>query len=242
MLVEDVLRLAARRDACFLINHRSGRSALRLDGRSVLNQDGIACPRYEILRPLRRQRIDRDAFADTSWTVTTAAAFTSAWKAEIDELIASTSTETMHLVTGLLLPIWDALPDELAQVVRVVDDAGQSLLGRQIPTLAIPELAKRFGFDAPLIDADDLVRAVLDGGRIMPVRAGHPLRRRIAAARAHGLRAGALAGAEGTGLLRRDHPLPDQTLRARAARIEDRGRAGILRSARRSTSRPLSPS
>ena len=160
MLVEDVLRLAERRDACFLINHRSGRCALRLDGRSVLNEDGIACPRYEILRPLRRERIDRDAFADTHWTVTTAAVFTSAWAAEVDELVASTSTEAMHLVTGLLLPIWDALPDELAQVVRVVDDAGQSLLGRQIPTLALPGLAKRFGFDAPVIGSEDLVRAV----------------------------------------------------------------------------------
>ena len=169
------LRLAARRDACFLINERSGRGALRLDGRSLLNEDGIACPRYEILRPLRRQRIDRDAFADTRWTVTTAAAFTTAWGAEVDELVASTSTETMHLVTGLLLPIWDALPDELAQVVRVVDDAGQSLLGRQIPALALPELAQRFGFDAPVIGSEDVVRAVLDGGRIMPVRAGQPL-------------------------------------------------------------------
>ncbi len=175
MLVEDVLRLAERRDACFLINHQSGRCALRLDGRSVLNEDGIACPRYEILRPLRRQRMDRDAFADTRWTITTAGIFTSAWQAEVDDLVASTSTETMHLVTGLLLPIWDALPDELAQVVRVVDDGGQSLLGRQVPTLALPELASRFGFDAAVIGSEDLVRAVLDGGRAMPVRAGQPL-------------------------------------------------------------------
>ena len=175
MPVEDALRFAARRDACFLINERSGRGALRLDGRSLLNEDGIACPRYEILRPLRRQRIDRDAFADTRWKVTTAAAFTTAWGAEVDELVASTSIETMHLLTGLLLPIWDALPDELAQVVRVVDDAGQSLLGRQIPALALPELAQRFGFDAPVIGSEDLVRAVLDSGRIMAVRAGHAL-------------------------------------------------------------------
>ena len=40
MPVEDALRLAERRDACFLINERSGRGALRLDGRSVLNEDG----------------------------------------------------------------------------------------------------------------------------------------------------------------------------------------------------------
>lgn len=173
--LDDVMDLARRKDARFLVNEQSGRSALRLDGRSVLSEDGTLCPRYEIVRPLRRQRLDRDAFADTRWTIATADRFASAWTAEVDELIASTSTETMHLVTGLLLPIWDALPDELAQVVRVVDETGQSLLGRQIPALALAELGRRFGFDAPVVAPDDLVRTVLEDGRTVPVGNGGKL-------------------------------------------------------------------
>ena len=81
----------------------------------------------------------------------------------------------MHLVTGLLLPIWDALPDELAQVVRVVDETGQSLLGRQIPALGLAELGRRFGFDAPVVAPDDLVRAVLEHGRTVAVGGGGKL-------------------------------------------------------------------
>ena len=57
----------------------------------------------------------------------------------------------------------------------MVDETGQSLLGRHIPALALAELGRRFGFDAPVVAPDDLVRAVLEDGRTVPVGNGGKL-------------------------------------------------------------------
>jgi hypothetical protein len=72
----------------------------------------------------------------------------------------------MHLATGLLLPIWDALPDDHVQVVRVVDEKGRSLLGRPVPAAAVSELGRRFGLDlGNAVPVTALVSGVLETGR-----------------------------------------------------------------------------
>ena len=153
-----------------LVNVRSGRAAVRRDGRSLLTEDGQLQRRYELVRPMKREHVAAERFVETSWTEASPQAFERAWQDEMDEALASTSTETLYLATGLLLPIWNVLPDDHVQVLRIVDQAGRSLLGREVPALALPELGRRLGLDLDrALDPRLLASAVLDTGRPCPL-------------------------------------------------------------------------
>lgn len=153
-----------------LVNARSGRAAVRLDGRSLLTEDGQLQRRYELVRPMKREHVAAERFAETSWTEADPQAFERAWQDEMDEALASTSTETLYLATGLLLPIWNVLPDDHVQVLRIVNQGGRSLLGREVPALALPELGRRLGLDLDrALDPKLLASAVLDTGRSCPL-------------------------------------------------------------------------
>ena len=60
-----------------------------------------------------------------------------AWRAEVHEAETTLRRETLHLATGLLLPVWDKLPDDHVQVIRIAADDGRSLLGREIPSASL---------------------------------------------------------------------------------------------------------
>lgn len=55
-----------------------------------------------------------DRLGETSWEPVSDSVFADAWRAEMREAEATRRRETLHLATGLLLPVWDELPDELA--------------------------------------------------------------------------------------------------------------------------------
>ena len=130
--------------------------------------------------------------------------------------------ETLHLATGLLLPVWDKLPDEQVQVIRIAADDGRSLLGREIPAASLAELGAKLGLDVSLdLPPDELAATVLRTGKPLPFRGvedAHPealAGQRQPAPRACRLRARAPLLVQGAGLFHRDHPLPDPAVRAR---------------------------
>ncbi len=84
---------------------------------------------------------------------------------------ATLRREALHLATGLLLPVWDKLPDEQVQVIRIAADDGRSLLGREIPAASLAGLAAKLGLDVPLeIAPDELAATVLRTGKPLPLR------------------------------------------------------------------------
>lgn len=177
MRLEAVLKLSvSRSDGQLLVNQRSGRAALRVNGRSLMSEEGVPLLRYELIRPLKREHLARDRLGETSWELASAEAFSRAWDAEVEEAMATLRRETLHLATGLLLPVWDKLPDDLVQVLRIVDAEGRSLLGREIPALALAELGTRLGLDLePALNPQEIASAVLGTGCSLPLKAGGPL-------------------------------------------------------------------
>ena len=68
------------------------------------------------------------------------------WDAEIAGL-PSHRESRFWLVAGLLLPIWDCLPDESMRVRRLVADDGKHLIGRVLGPAEVSEFRTALGLD-----------------------------------------------------------------------------------------------
>ena len=175
--LERLLQLrAARSGAVPMINGRSGKAALRVPARSLLSEDGMPIPRFELIRPTKREYLPCDRFAETHWEAAGETAFAQAWAEEVREAEASLRRETIHLAAGLLLPVWDKLPHEHVQVIRIAADDGRTVLGREIPVASLAELGARLGFDAAAaVPPDEMAEAVLRTGKAIPFDGPEPL-------------------------------------------------------------------
>jgi hypothetical protein len=136
-----------------------------------MSEEGLPLARYELLRPLKREHLLCDRMQETSWEIASDEDFGAAWTAEVAEAETSLRRETLHLATGLLLPIWDKLPDDHVQIIRLAASDGSSLLGREIPALCLSELGAKLGLDFKLeIAPQELAGTVLASGKSQPFR------------------------------------------------------------------------
>ncbi|MCQ4062616.1 methylase, partial [Klebsiella pneumoniae] len=69
------------------------------------------------------------------------------WTQEAEVLRQKVDTETLRLATGLLLPIWSALPSDHLAVNRIVDGEGRSWLGRLVFDDHVLRLFSALGID-----------------------------------------------------------------------------------------------
>jgi len=117
--------------AKLLINERSGRATVQIPTTSVMLDDGEIERRVRLIRPMEAMNIPVRAMGETHWVAAARTAFASAWKAELAEVPDFTKS-TLHMVTGLLLPIWKRLPHESSRVHRLQTDAGERIIGRRV--------------------------------------------------------------------------------------------------------------
>jgi predicted RNA methylase len=129
--MEAALDLAAAREGALVINARSGRAAVRLRARSLFDDDGAVHRRIRLQRPLEKMHMLESDYLTSHWQTVGAESFTAAWKAELADL-PEFECSTMHVVTGLLLPIWRRLPKESSRVYRLQTDAGERVIGRKV--------------------------------------------------------------------------------------------------------------
>ena len=67
----------------------------------------------------------------TLWREADRDTFARAWEAELAQVPEFTDSE-IHIVAGLLLPIWKRLPNESSRVYRLQTDAGERIIGRRV--------------------------------------------------------------------------------------------------------------
>jgi hypothetical protein len=172
MSLERLLEIdVSRPDALPMLNARSGKAALRTRARSLMSEEGLPIARYELIRPVKREHLPCDRLDETSWEPATDKAFAEAWRAEVHEAETTLRRETLHLATGLLLPVWDKLPDDYVQVIRIAAGDGRSLLGREIPSVSLAALGEKLGLDVSLdVPLDELAATVLRTGKPLPFR------------------------------------------------------------------------
>jgi len=142
-----------------LLNGRSGKVAFKVPSYSFTEDDGSVIRTYELIRPAGVSRITDDRLAESHWAAVDDESFEQLWKSEVEEALASLEVETIHLATGLLLPVWNKLPGGSMRVWRVTDREGGSFLGRIIAPRAVDSLAKSLGLSVTIDIAPDQVIA-----------------------------------------------------------------------------------
>ncbi|PKP67919.1 MAG: methylase [Alphaproteobacteria bacterium HGW-Alphaproteobacteria-8] len=159
--------------ARLLVNSRSGRAAVQVSATSLMLDDGTIQPRLRLIRPTEASTVPARMMEDTHWLEADCAAFTAAWTAELAD-VPEFSESTLHIVAGLLLPIWKQLPQDETRVYRLQTDDGQRIIGRRVsPAWVATTLAN----DAPQLTAAQVHALVLEGKTVVRLAEGMELHR-----------------------------------------------------------------
>jgi predicted RNA methylase len=159
--------------ARLLINERSGRAAVQIPTTSIMLDDGEIERRVRLIRPMEAHNIPIKMMDETHWVQAERIAFTAAWDAEAAE-VPEYVDSTIHVVSGLLLPIWKRLPNESTRVYRLQADDGERIVGRRVSPAWV---AGALATGASTLTPDDAFMALMDGKTILDLTEGLQLRR-----------------------------------------------------------------
>ncbi|WLE00492.1 strawberry notch family protein (plasmid) [Agrobacterium leguminum] len=178
MLLADALKLAARHPhAVLMINGKFGRPAVQVPTRSVMLDDGSIQPRVALIRPMEEIRFEMRQLEETNWEATDEQSFSTAWEEEVASLPEFT-VSTMHVVSGLLLPIWKLLPQDYCRVYRLQTDEGERIVGRLVSPDGLTRLCRNFGLDqTEVVTAAEVWQSLLGGSSVVALAGNMTLRR-----------------------------------------------------------------
>jgi hypothetical protein len=169
----EALERADDARAVLLVNGQSRRAAVQVPAPSLMLDDGTVERRVRLLRPMERTAILLSDLAHTHWREADRVDFARAWEAEIATVPEFTDSR-LHIVTGLLLPIWKRLPNDSMRVYRLQSDAGERIIGRLVTPAWVAQAADA---DVPTLGPADAFTAVLDGRTVLQLQDGLELRR-----------------------------------------------------------------
>jgi predicted RNA methylase len=159
--------------ARLLVNSQSRRAAVQVPAPGLMLDDGEVERRVRLLRPMERTAISFATMPHTHWQDADRAEFVHAWETEIAALPEFTDS-SLHIVTGLLLPIWKRLPNDSMRVYRLQTDDGERIIGRLVSPAWVAQATQ---VDMPTLSPADAFVAVLDGRTVLQLQDGLELRR-----------------------------------------------------------------
>lgn len=173
--IRDDLVACANGDprTALLVNAQSGRAAVRVPTTSVMRDDGSVERRVRLIRPMEHLAVAREEMPRTHWEAVDREQFARAWESELAQVPEFTDS-TIHIVSGLLLPIWKRLPTDSPRVYRLQTDSGERIVGRKV-TAAWAASATEIG--AVTLSPDDALAALIEGRTVLELAEGHQLRR-----------------------------------------------------------------
>jgi len=160
--------------AMLLVNERSGRAAVQIPATSVMLDDGEIERRVRLIRPMEAHNVPVRMMGETHWVEADLQTFGATWNAELAEVPELTDS-TLHMVTGLLLPIWKRLPQDSTRVYRLQTDDGERIIGRRVSPAWAAD-ASVSGVPAGLTP-DAAYAALMEGRTILELAEGLQLRR-----------------------------------------------------------------
>ncbi|MET4036377.1 MULTISPECIES: strawberry notch-like NTP hydrolase domain-containing protein [unclassified Bradyrhizobium] len=171
--LDDALGRLSDRAAVRLINERSGRAAVQIPAPSFMLDDGEIERRVRLIRPMEQHSIPLNMMVESHWVEADRERFAAAWLAELADVPEFTES-TIHIVAGLLLPIWKRLPNESTRVYRLQTDTGERVIGRKVSTTWV---ANALAADAPTLTPDAAFAALMEGRTVLELAEGLQLRR-----------------------------------------------------------------
>ena len=171
--MDRALGLASEPGGKLLHNTKSKRAAVQVSAPSVTLEDGTVERRVRLVRPMDVATVSASFLEDSNWEPVDATDFVRSWKAELDQ-VPEYSEQELHIVTGLLLPIWKRLPSDHVKVYRLKTDNGEKIVGRVVSPAWMAEIAE---LPSKTISPVDAYTALLDGKVWVALQDGLKLRR-----------------------------------------------------------------
>ncbi|HEY8248560.1 MAG TPA: strawberry notch family protein [Hyphomicrobium sp.] len=174
MTLEDALAHLDDSSAKLLVNAKSGRAAVQVPAPSLMLDDGEIERRVRLIRPMEHHHASLKMMAESHWDEVDRSAFAAAWRREVLET-PPFAESTIHIVAGLLLPVWKRLPNESTRVYRLQTDEGERIIGRRVSPAWAANATATTG--AAKLSAEDAHAALIDGQTIIDLAEGLQLRR-----------------------------------------------------------------
>lgn len=142
--------------------------AVEATGSYDQDQYGVIDQKFRMVGPMGIDYKNASELKSDNWTTLTKDDAEREWN-EMVEKSPPFSQEKKHLLTGVLLPVWDRLPENTNQVVRLLTDDGEQILGRVIPAAQVSKVLGKLGVhvDAPKLSAEEAVAEVLGGKTVV---------------------------------------------------------------------------
>ena len=161
-----------------MVNGQSKRAALVMHAPARTLDDGDVQERVRLVRPAVRETMAKAALDASQWRATDEDRWRALWDAEIAGL-PSHRQSRFWLVAGLLLPIWDRLPDESMRVRRLLADDGEHLIGRVLGPAEVSEFRAALGLDGgPGLTSTEVHDEIMTRGASFRLANGWKLARR----------------------------------------------------------------
>jgi len=171
--LDDAQALFTSGHGKLLINERSGRAAVQVPAPSIMLDDGEIERRVRLVRTMDQHHASVQTMAESHWRDADRAEFEAAWNDELAQL-PEYSESILHIVAGLLLPVWKRLPDESTRVYRLQTDDGERIIGRRVSAAWAANTAATGGAG---IAVDAVHAALLTDGAVVDLAEGLQLRR-----------------------------------------------------------------
>ncbi|WGF91024.1 strawberry notch-like NTP hydrolase domain-containing protein [Marinivivus vitaminiproducens] len=163
----------ARQGGRMLVNERSGRAAVQIAAPSLMLDDGEIERRARLIRPMESRNLPVNSLTESRWQAVERDAFAEAWNREVAD-VPTFAEGVLHVVSGLLLPVWKRLPQESTRVYRLQTDDGERIVGRRVsPAWAATVTEAETASLAP----DEAYAALTEGKSILNLAEGLQLRR-----------------------------------------------------------------
>jgi hypothetical protein len=160
-----------------LINEQSQRAAVQVAAASLMHDDGTVMTRTRLVRPMGHETLSVDEFSRSHWRPATRDHFAPLWEAECARVPQFAESE-FHIITGLLLPIWDRLPADNMRVYRFETDDQERVIGRLVTPEALARVYEGLGVHGTAsLSTNDAWRAVYERGATLDLAGGLQVRR-----------------------------------------------------------------
>jgi hypothetical protein len=160
-----------------VINEQSRRAAVQLHAPSLMDDAGNVEIRTRLIRPITQERISVEQFKRSNWREASREEFSPLWDAECAR-VPEFAESAFHIVTGLLLPVWDRLPAANMRVYRFETDDGERVIGRLVTPDELDRFYRGLGVHgAPAVSPADAWNAVLERGAVLDLAANYEVRR-----------------------------------------------------------------